>query len=273
MYHAHTFEHLQDVDIEPYVTKMLGTSRLDFSYMRTTALLISNRRLWIGTGTGVVISVPLSDSAPREVEDDQEAELRKMLVISGGDGYIDFRIGAGSKAFMEYRELPGRVLEIHHTETPYYRRGEGIAKLLVKMALKVQHCKKAMEFFITFSNFLHFPIIRDQSVSDKIVSSGVVLLFFQLFQHEVVAGLYQNVVTSGSGSKAKLHYREIPGRVLDFDHTETPKDQQGKGIAKILVQEGLKYAAENNYKVKPTCPYVAKYVSEKGTSEEKKLIF
>uniref|UniRef100_A0A183GCT3 RAB3GAP2_N domain-containing protein n=1 Tax=Heligmosomoides polygyrus TaxID=6339 RepID=A0A183GCT3_HELPZ len=157
LYHAHTYEHLQDVDIEPYVTKMLGTSRLDFSYMRTTALLVSNRRLWIGTGTGVVISVPLSDSleqkvetsdtkktsggpgglvrvysssnkdvkdvafipycnltqaqlsfhghkdsvkfflavpgAPRVVDDDQEAELRKMLVLSGGDGYIDFRIG------------------------------------------------------------------------------------------------------------------------------------------------------------------------------------
>ncbi|KAJ1354188.1 JNK-interacting protein [Parelaphostrongylus tenuis] len=157
LYHAHTYEHLQDVDIEPYVTKMLGTSRLDFSYMRTTALLISNRRMWIGTGTGVVISVPLSDSkeekvetcdakkafngpgglvrvysnvnkdttenssdaesqscafipycnltqaqlsfhghkdrAPYNTEVDQGAELRKMLVVSGGDGYIDFRIG------------------------------------------------------------------------------------------------------------------------------------------------------------------------------------
>ncbi|VDM54297.1 unnamed protein product [Angiostrongylus costaricensis] len=164
LYHAHTYEHLQDVDIEPYVTKMLGTSRLDFSYMRTTALLVSNRRLWIGTGTGVVISVPLSieqkvetcdtkkafngpgglvrvysnlnkdtaentsdigseggafipycnltqaqlsfhghkDSvkffiavpgAPRNVEVGEGAELRKMLVLSGGDGYIDFRIG------------------------------------------------------------------------------------------------------------------------------------------------------------------------------------
>lgn len=60
LYHAHTYEHLQDVDIEPYVTKMLGTSKLDFSYMRTTALLVSNRRLWIGTGTGVIISVPFS---------------------------------------------------------------------------------------------------------------------------------------------------------------------------------------------------------------------
>ena len=26
MYHAHTHEHLQDVDIEPYVSKMLGTT-------------------------------------------------------------------------------------------------------------------------------------------------------------------------------------------------------------------------------------------------------
>jgi hypothetical protein len=25
LYHAHTHEHLQDVDIEPYVSKMLGT--------------------------------------------------------------------------------------------------------------------------------------------------------------------------------------------------------------------------------------------------------
>lgn len=24
LYHAHTFQHLQDVDIEPYVSKMLG---------------------------------------------------------------------------------------------------------------------------------------------------------------------------------------------------------------------------------------------------------
>ena len=28
LYHAHTQEHLQDVDIEPYVSKMLGESRV-----------------------------------------------------------------------------------------------------------------------------------------------------------------------------------------------------------------------------------------------------
>lgn len=63
LYHAHTHQHLQDVDIEPYVSKMLGTGKLGFSFVRITALLISSHRLWIGTGNGVIISVPLSESA------------------------------------------------------------------------------------------------------------------------------------------------------------------------------------------------------------------
>lgn len=63
LYHAHTYQHLQDVDIEPYVSKMLGTGKLGFSFARITALLISSSRLWIGTGNGVIISVPLSESA------------------------------------------------------------------------------------------------------------------------------------------------------------------------------------------------------------------
>lgn len=62
LYHAHTYQHLQDVDIEPYVSKMLGTGKLGFSFVRITALLISSNRLWIGTGNGVIISVPLSEN-------------------------------------------------------------------------------------------------------------------------------------------------------------------------------------------------------------------
>ncbi|XP_076263053.1 JNK-interacting protein syd isoform X4 [Rhynchophorus ferrugineus] len=61
LYHAHTYQHLQDVDIEPYVSKMLGTGKLGFSLVRITSLLISSNRLWIGTSNGVIISVPLSD--------------------------------------------------------------------------------------------------------------------------------------------------------------------------------------------------------------------
>lgn len=41
---------------------MAGTGKLGFSFVRITALLISSSRLWIGTGNGVIISVPLSES-------------------------------------------------------------------------------------------------------------------------------------------------------------------------------------------------------------------
>lgn len=59
LYHSQTYEHLQDVDIEPYVSKMLGTGKLGFSFVRITSLHVSCGRLWIGTGNGVIISVPL----------------------------------------------------------------------------------------------------------------------------------------------------------------------------------------------------------------------
>ncbi|VVC94256.1 unnamed protein product [Leptidea sinapis] len=133
LYHAHTYQHLKDVDIEPYVSKMLGTGKLGFSLVRITALLISSGRLWIGTSNGVVISVPLSDKDNRSTspsgtipwcsmahaqlsfhghrdavtffvavpgsESQRSTESPPlspvpppMLVISGGEGYIDFRV-------------------------------------------------------------------------------------------------------------------------------------------------------------------------------------
>ncbi|XP_042636708.1 C-Jun-amino-terminal kinase-interacting protein 3 [Orycteropus afer afer] len=187
LYHAHTHQHLQDVDIEPYVSKMLGTGKLGFSFVRITALLIAGNRLWVGTGNGVVISIPLTETvvlhrgqllglranktsptsgegarpggvihvygddssdksassfipycsmaqaqlcfhghrdavkffvsvpgnvlatlngsvldspsespgAPAAATDATEGQLKNVLVLSGGEGYIDFRIGDG----------------------------------------------------------------------------------------------------------------------------------------------------------------------------------
>lgn len=54
LYHAHTHEHIQDVDIEPYVSKMLGTGKLGFSVVRITALMVSCNRLWIGGAPGYI---------------------------------------------------------------------------------------------------------------------------------------------------------------------------------------------------------------------------
>ncbi|XP_059351311.1 JNK-interacting protein 3-like isoform X3 [Daphnia carinata] len=63
LFHAHDYRHLQDVDVEPYVSKMLGTGKLGFSFVRITSMMISLQRLWMGTGNGVIISVPLSESS------------------------------------------------------------------------------------------------------------------------------------------------------------------------------------------------------------------
>lgn len=133
LYHAHTYEHIQDVDIEPYVSKMLGTGKLGFSFVRITALIVSCNRLWIGTSNGVVISVPLIDGSIKSNSSNgliprccmANAQLSfhghrdavkffvavpmshpvgnplkqfsskkpDMLVMCGGEGYIDFRLG------------------------------------------------------------------------------------------------------------------------------------------------------------------------------------
>uniref|UniRef100_A0A8C7FD29 C-Jun-amino-terminal kinase-interacting protein 4 n=1 Tax=Oncorhynchus kisutch TaxID=8019 RepID=A0A8C7FD29_ONCKI len=153
LFHAHTHQHLQDVDIEPYVSKMLGTGKLGFSFVRITALMVSCNRLWVGTGNGVIISIPLTDTnkvtagpgkpggtirvygdensdkvtagtsvpfcsmahaqlcfhghrdavkfftavpvgSDKLVEEHpQQQQERSVLVMSGGEGYIDFRMG------------------------------------------------------------------------------------------------------------------------------------------------------------------------------------
>jgi len=48
--------------IQNVVLHFSGTGKLGFSYARITALLVASHRLWIGTGNGVIISVPLQES-------------------------------------------------------------------------------------------------------------------------------------------------------------------------------------------------------------------
>jgi mitogen-activated protein kinase 8 interacting protein 3 len=61
-------QHLQDVDIEPYLSNMLGSTKMDFLHLRITSLMVLNRKLWIGTGTGVIIAVPLSNENSEKVD-------------------------------------------------------------------------------------------------------------------------------------------------------------------------------------------------------------
>uniref|UniRef100_A0A8C2PDR3 C-Jun-amino-terminal kinase-interacting protein 4 n=1 Tax=Capra hircus TaxID=9925 RepID=A0A8C2PDR3_CAPHI len=42
--------------------KFLSTGKLGFSFVRITALMVSCNRLWVGTGNGVIISIPLTET-------------------------------------------------------------------------------------------------------------------------------------------------------------------------------------------------------------------
>ncbi|XP_078729041.1 C-Jun-amino-terminal kinase-interacting protein 4-like isoform X2 [Lampetra fluviatilis] len=104
LYHAHTHQHLQDIDIEPYVSKMLGTGSLGFSFIRITSLLISCTRLWVGTGNGVIISIPLSESS------------RQKALGLGGPAWCANRLGGGGSGGPGLAR-PGGVVRVYGDET------------------------------------------------------------------------------------------------------------------------------------------------------------
>lgn len=61
LYHSKTYQQLQYLDIEPFITRMLGTSNLGLSLIRVSSLIVASKRLWVGTGNGVILSIPFSE--------------------------------------------------------------------------------------------------------------------------------------------------------------------------------------------------------------------
>ncbi|TKR89122.1 hypothetical protein L596_013268 [Steinernema carpocapsae] len=59
---------------------------------------------------------------------------------------------------------------------------------------------------------------------------------------------------------------------MDIYHTRVPVEHQGRGVAKLLVDEAFKYAADNNLKVLPTCTYVDKFAKDFASAEQKKIV-
>lgn len=61
-----------------------GTGKLGFSFVRITALMISCSRLWVGTGNGVIISIPLSEGIRqlhfKIVQFDFESQIIYMFI-------------------------------------------------------------------------------------------------------------------------------------------------------------------------------------------------
>ncbi|XP_066187976.1 C-Jun-amino-terminal kinase-interacting protein 4 isoform X5 [Sylvia atricapilla] len=129
LYHAHTYQHLQDVDIEPYVSKMLANKSAAGSGNRPGSVIrvygdehsdkvtpgtfipycsMAHAQLCFHGHRDAVkffVAVPGQVVCPQssggtELTADKQAQesfnqspLKSMLVISGGEGYIDFRMG------------------------------------------------------------------------------------------------------------------------------------------------------------------------------------
>lgn len=67
--------------------------------------------------------------------------------------------------------------------------------------------------------------------------------------------------------EAYLAYSEKEG-VLDYYSTYVPDAMRGQGIAGKIVEEGLRYAKENGYQVRPSCPYVSTYIQRHPEHQE-----
>ena len=73
-----------------------------------------------------------------------------------------------------------------------------------------------------------------------------------------------------AGKESLMEYRVINENTLDYFHTFTPPELRGQGIAEKIVRVALDYAKQNNFKIIPSCPYVAKFVA--SHSEYQSLI-
>ncbi|XP_077576820.1 C-Jun-amino-terminal kinase-interacting protein 4 [Stigmatopora nigra] len=120
-----TWRLLQEVDFSALVTKSLGPAFLTLSPLQITSLAVISSRLWVGMAGGAIISIPLSITSeaisipycsPASAQlcyhghrqavrfiiaapgclmatAGKEKFTSSQLILSGGEGYINFRIG------------------------------------------------------------------------------------------------------------------------------------------------------------------------------------
>jgi uncharacterized protein len=83
---------------------------------------------------------------------------------------------------------------------------------------------------------------------------------FDLEALTVVHNEAENRFEIALGSElALLTYRRRPECIV-YNHTEVPREFEGRGIAAKLTRAGLDYARSQNLRVVPTCPYTADFI-------------
>jgi len=73
-----------------------------------------------------------------------------------------------------------------------------------------------------------------------------------------------------NGNKGHLKYELKKSNVLEYHSTYIDEEIRGEGYGKAIVRFALDYAADNNYKVIPSCRMVSTFI--KRNDEYKKLI-
>lgn len=62
------------------------------------------------------------------------------------------------------------------------------------------------------------------------------------------------------GHTAFIEFLISKDNVMFLTHTSVPKASEGKGVGSKIVLKTLNYIKDNNYKLAPLCPFVAKYL-------------
>ncbi|KXJ24139.1 C-Jun-amino-terminal kinase-interacting protein 3 [Exaiptasia diaphana] len=94
------------------------TGKLGFSFVRITSLLLTNDRLWVGTGNGVILSVPLVAARPARDEGDH---ITSSPGTGGPGGAVrvysnegkDGETAPGTGSFMPYCSMVNAQLSFH----------------------------------------------------------------------------------------------------------------------------------------------------------------
>jgi predicted GNAT family acetyltransferase len=68
--------------------------------------------------------------------------------------------------------------------------------------------------------------------------------------------------------EAELTYTYPEDTIMDFDYTYVPESVRKQGLADQLVQAGLDFAQQKNYKVIPSCPVVEAFVKRHPEYQE-----
>uniref|UniRef100_A0A8C5PDM8 Uncharacterized protein n=1 Tax=Leptobrachium leishanense TaxID=445787 RepID=A0A8C5PDM8_9ANUR len=136
LFHGETGQLLQEVELDPFIQKMLGSNNFGLSMAKVSSMEVFCDRLWVGTATGMILSIPFSSDRDRQTAaadvhavpycslENAQVSFHghrdavkffacvpgcinmsssrgvskhtgnfNMLVMSGGEGYINFRIG------------------------------------------------------------------------------------------------------------------------------------------------------------------------------------